>query len=66
MADTHLKEVEYGSSSPYEANRIANMRTRHVVARLNQIAQRWRDHDDAIEVLGGRACASPTLIVFES
>jgi 3',5'-cyclic AMP phosphodiesterase CpdA len=38
VADTHMNEVEYGSSSPYEVNRIANARTRYVVERLNQIA----------------------------
>jgi 3',5'-cyclic AMP phosphodiesterase CpdA len=37
VADTHMNEVEYGSSSPYECNRIANARTRYVVERLNQI-----------------------------
>jgi Icc-related predicted phosphoesterase len=37
VADTHLNEVECGSSSPYEVNRIANARTRHVIERLNQI-----------------------------
>jgi Icc-related predicted phosphoesterase len=38
VADTHMNEVEYGSSSPYEANRVANARTRYVIERLNQIA----------------------------
>lgn len=37
IADTHMNEVEYGSSSPYECNRIANARTRYVIERLNQI-----------------------------
>ena len=37
VADTHMNEVEYGSASPYECNRIANARTRYVVERLNQI-----------------------------
>jgi predicted phosphodiesterase len=37
VADTHMNEVEYGSSSPYECNRIANARTRYVIERLNQI-----------------------------
>lgn len=37
VADTHMNEVEYGSASPYECNRIANARTRYVIERLNQI-----------------------------
>ncbi len=44
VADTHMNEVEYGSSSPYEVNRIANARTRHVIARLNQIGPELTIH----------------------
>ena len=37
VADTHMNETEDASTSPYECNRVANARTRHVVARLNQL-----------------------------
>ena len=38
VADTHLNETEYASASPFECNRVANARTRWVVARVNQLA----------------------------
>jgi predicted phosphodiesterase len=37
VADTHMNQEEYGSTSPYETNRVANARTRHVVQELNQL-----------------------------
>jgi len=37
VADTHMNETEDASPPPYECNRVANARTRHVVARLNQL-----------------------------
>jgi 3',5'-cyclic AMP phosphodiesterase CpdA len=44
IADTHMNDVEYGSSSPYECNRIANARTRYVIERLNQIDPAFTIH----------------------
>ena len=37
IADTHMNQEEYGSTSPYETNRVANARTRHVVQELNRL-----------------------------
>jgi hypothetical protein len=37
VADTHMNQEEYGSTSPYETNRVANARTRHVFQELNQL-----------------------------
>ncbi|MBI4591498.1 MAG: metallophosphoesterase [Candidatus Rokubacteria bacterium] len=44
IADTHLNQEEYGSTSPYECNRVANGRTRHVVQQLNRFRPRLVIH----------------------
>jgi 3',5'-cyclic AMP phosphodiesterase CpdA len=37
IADTHMNQSEDHSSSPYPCNRLANARTRHVIAELNRL-----------------------------
>ena len=37
IADTHMNQSEDYSSSPYPCNRLANARTRHVIAELNRL-----------------------------
>ena len=58
VADTHLNEDEHVSSSPYDCNRVANARTRHVVARLNQLRPALTIH------LGDLVHPVPTLPAY--
>ncbi len=44
IADTHVNHKEDYSSSSYPCNALANARTRHVVAELNQIAPEFVMH----------------------
>jgi predicted phosphodiesterase len=38
VADTHMNQSEDYSSSPYSCNKLANARTRYVIAELNELA----------------------------
>jgi Icc-related predicted phosphoesterase len=44
IADTHVNQEEYESTSPFECNRMANGRTRYVIRQLNQVRPRFVIH----------------------
>ena len=44
IADTHINQEEGKSSSPYAVNALANARTRHVIAEINQLKPEFVIH----------------------
>ena len=44
VADTHMNEEEAHCSSPFEVNRLANARTRWVVAKINELDPAFTIH----------------------